>query len=185
MRIFKTSFTLIVLLSFGELMSQKNSLIYEGTTYPIIKGIEEVFKNKTNHSASQLNFTDGEFYQTQVYLNGNINLINRARKATVWMYAHLYAPGNEGITSGTYQYQARKVDVNTPALKGIHCFKKGKIALDLNGNGKLDKKIEFFKINGGKIQLKKLEENYTLDFILTLENDKTITGNFTTYFDKL
>lgn len=182
---YKKFIFLLGLVSFYAVKAQDNRLTYENDTYTLVKGIEELYKKDVNHSSSQLNFTDGEFYQTQVWISGNINLIYRARKASIWVYVDLYAPGDKGLTSGSYKFMPRRTDENTPELADTHFFKKGKLAIDLNKNGKLDKKIEFFTITEGAIKLEVLGKQYALQFSFVLENGAKVTGNFTTDFDQL
>lgn len=162
-----------------------NTLTYGTSNYKMTKGIEEVFKKRENHSASQLNITDGEFYQTQVWISGNLNYIWRARKASVWLYAKMYAPGTNGLTTGRYEYRANNTKEDNPAMANTHFFKKGKLAIDLNTNNKFDKDIEYLQITGGTIDLTVSGDAYMLELNVTLANGEKVSGSFTADFDQL
>ena len=155
-----------------------NELWYGEMVYPVSKGLEEVFKKHPNHSASQLNITDGEFYQTQVSIMGNLNYIWRAKDASVWLYVKMYAPGSKGLTTGTYTIKPNKTDIDLPSLANTTFFKKGKIAIDLNKNGKLDKGVEYFKIIDGSINVEVEGVRYMTEFDVQLGNGENVKGRF-------
>ncbi|MBD0779965.1 hypothetical protein HPE56_19375 [Maribacter sp. ANRC-HE7] len=157
---------------------QNNEFQYNNKTYPVSEGLEEVFKKRNNRSGSQLNISDGKFYQTQIWISGNINYIWRPKNASIWLYAKLYAQGSEGLTSGTYTIKPNNTDTVKPITSDLPFFLKGKCAIDINNNGKLDKGTEFFKVIDGTITLNVVSKGYSVEFELKLSNGKIIKGKF-------
>ncbi|MRH99249.1 hypothetical protein GH721_01780 [Kriegella sp. EG-1] len=170
----------------SEVEISNNAIMIEDDTYVSIKGLEEVFDFKENHSASQINFTDGEFYYVQVVIFGNLQPIWRARDASLWVYADLFAPGFEGLTSGTYDFKPDNTDENDIDLSNSHFFIDGKVAIDLNKDGELESDDnEFLKITGGSIKLERQEDYYEIELNLSLENNIQVTGKFSDDFDQV
>lgn len=157
--------------------TRNNEFQYNGKKYPVSEGLEEVFKKRNNSSGSQLNISDGKFYQTQVWLSGNLTYIWRPKNASVWLYAKLYAQGSKGLTSGNYTIKPDKTDTRNPTTADLPFFIKGKCAIDLNNNGKLEKGTEFFKVIDGKITLNAEGKIYSVEFELKLSNGRIIKGN--------
>lgn len=167
-----------------------NSIKYANKDYKLSKGLEEVFKIQQTkgdkHSGSQLNITDGEFYQTQVSISGNLNWIWRTRKANIWMYVKMYAPGFDGLTDGTYIYKSRSVDKRDSEVENNHFFKQGKVAIDLNNDGEIESDDnEYIDITGGTISVKVTGKIYIVDFNVKLENGESATGSFEGDFDQV
>jgi len=163
----------------------ESTLKYGEKTYQLTKGLEEVFKKDNNHSSSQINITNGDFYKTQVWISSNLNWIWRTRNASIWLYVDLYSPGFNGLTTGTYKFRRNNTDEDNPTLSRKYFFKKGKLAIDLNNNRKLDKGSEYLKITDGTISLSVSEDIYTLHFNITLSNDKKVSGDFKGDFDQV
>ncbi len=157
-----------------------NTVSYDGKTYTLSAGLEEVFRPDDNHANSQLNVTNGEFYSVQVPITGNLNLIWRARDASIWFYADVYSPGTSQLQGGTFSYAARDTDEDDPALAQTFFFKDGKFAVDLNGDGSVKSDDgEFLAITGGTITLEPSGAVYKVDFRFELENGQTARGSFT------
>jgi len=179
------AFNTLYSISQSNANNSSNILQYGEKEFSMSQGMEEVYKTKENHSASGINLTDGEFYQTQIWISGTINLIWRARNASVWLYLDCYAPGDSGLTSGTYEFMPKNTDPNNQALAGTYFYKKGKLAIDLNQNGKLDKGSEFIKITDGIIKISVSGDTYDLEYNLILENSVKVLGNFTGNLDQV
>ena len=164
----------------------KNTIKYGSESYSLTNGLEEVFKLDDNHSSSQINITNGEFYSTQVVISGNLNLIWRARNASVWLYVDMYAPGFEGLSSGTYAFRPKNTDEDDPALIDIHFFTEGKFAIDLNDDGNIESDDnEYIEITGGTIKVEVKGGEYLLELNLTLENNENVSGTFGADFDQV
>ncbi|MFK7964918.1 MAG: hypothetical protein AB8C46_13225 [Burkholderiaceae bacterium] len=157
-----------------------NTVSYDGKTYPLSAGLEEVFRPDDNHANSQLNVTNGEFYSVQVPITGNLSLIWRARNASIWFYADVYSPGTGQLQGGTFSYVPRGTDEDDPALAQTFFFKDGKFAVDLNGDGSVKSDDgEFLTVTGGTITLEPSGAIYKVDFQFELENGQTARGSFT------
>lgn len=162
-----------------------NQLGYNGRRYPLRAGLEHVFRPDKHHANSRLHLTNGEFYSTQVWLSGNLNLIWRARRASAWLYVDMYSPGRKRFRGGKFVYVPNRTNENSNSLKNKFFFKKGKIAIDTNRNGKLDKG-EFLKVTGGMIGVKRLgTRRYRFDFYFNLENGTRAAGSYTGRFPKV
>ena len=107
--------------------TDSNQVNYGGQVYTLSAGLEEVFRPDDNHSSSQLNISNGEFYSVQVTLMGQLDLIWRARNASVWLYVNMYSPGTAALSGGTFSFAPRNTDEDDPALARNLVFQERKI----------------------------------------------------------
>jgi len=190
-KVFSIVLTMLVLLACSSEDSSNedktdNQVNYDGTTYELSAGLEEVFQPDDNHSSSQINITNGEFYTTQVVLFGNLTWIWRAREASVWLYVNMYSPGTTEFSEGTFSFAPRETDEDDPALANTYFFKKGKFAIDLNNDGQIESDDnEFLEVIGGTMTLTQNGAVYTVTFNWTLENGVNATGSFTGDFNQV
>ncbi len=172
----------VLLNDFAKIKAQglHNQVLYGNKLYPLRSGLEEVYKPDKHHSNSKLSVTNGTFYSVQVITFGNLDLIWRARNAVAWFYVDMYSPGTRRFRGGEFSYVPNNTDENNIGLANTFFFKKGKFAIDLNGNGKLDKRRgEFLKVVGGKIRITQSGNIYRFDFTFTLENGVKAIGSYT------
>jgi hypothetical protein len=163
-----------------------NQVNYGGQIYALSAGLEEVFRPDDNHSSSQLNISNGEFYSVQVPLMGQLKLIWRARNATVWLYVNMYSPGTAALSGGTFSFAPRNTNEDDPVLASSYFFKKGKFAIDLNGDGQIESDDEeFLNVTGGTMTLTVSGALYTVEFNWTLENGVNATGSFSGDFSQV
>ena len=157
-----------------------NQVLYGERLYSLRAGLEEVYRPDANHSNSQLNLTDGEFYSTQVTVFGSLNLIWRARDAAVWFYVDMYSPGTGGFRGGEFSYVPDDTNADDDRLANDFFFKDGKFAVDIDGNGTLDSDSgEFLNIIEGRMVIEQTGNVYKLDFTFILENGVKAIGSFT------
>ena len=183
--IFLITFAAVLVTTSQRLFAQvpPNSTLVGNRHYRNVAGLQEVFKPKTNHYFSRFNLTDGEFYSVRASVMGNYDPIWRARHNSFWLYADLYAPVNS-YRSGKFVYVSSDVDENDFSLARQSFFKKGRIWVDVNGNGE-DESEEFIDVTNGVISFSGSGSNLTFSFNLVLENGLRALGTYSGKFLKV
>ena len=180
--IFLITFAAVLIITSQHIFAHvpPNSTVVGDQHYRNVAGLQEVFKPKTNHLFSRFNLTDGEFYSVQANVMGNFDPIWRARNNSFWLYADLYAAVN-GYQSGKFVYVSSDVDENDASLARQSFFKKGRIWIDVNGNGE-DESEEFIDVTNGVISFSGSGSNLTFSFNLVLENGVKTIGTYSGKF---
>ena len=167
--------------------ASSNSLSYRGSSYPLEKGLEEFSEPKGNHYRSRFNITDGEYTFVQALaIAGNLYYTWLARDASVWIFGKFYSPGStQKLSSGTFSYAPKNVDVDAPSREQTAFFKDARIGFDVNNNGKLDKGSEFFRVVSGTISVEISGKIYTMNINVSLENGESVTGKYSGKFTRV
>ena len=183
--VFVITFTAVLITTSQHIFARipPNTMIAGNRSYRIVAGLQEVFKPKTNHFFSRFNLTDGEFYSVRANVMGNYDPIWRARRNLFWLYVDLYAP-IDNYRSGKFIYVPSDADENDASLARQSFFKKGRLWVDVNGNGK-DESEEFIDVANGVISFSGSGSNLTFSFNLVLENGIKTVGTFSGKFLKV
>ena len=159
-----------------------NSVNYGGQEYQLTHGLEEQFRFRTvqgndTHRSSQINIANGEFFST-ILLSPSA-VIWRPRAATVWLRASIHTPGPGDFTSATFTYEPDSTDEDGPTVAGRNFFQDGSFGIDINNDGAIESADgESLDITGGRINISKSGEIYSVSFDISLENGVDVSGAF-------
>ncbi|MCC9166928.1 hypothetical protein [Pontibacter harenae] len=181
--------------------SLNNQIEYNGTTYNIQTGIIEdwgsvglsdgdedlyISNDNVTHYNYDVSITDGTL---QANSDGELENVG----ATVFVYAELLSPGTTNFTTGTFSYIEYEDDLTQEQIDAKYnnksFFEDAYIVIDANGNGTLDASdaSSIAYATGGTITVSGSNNNYTVDYNLTLDNGRTIVGSYSgdfQYFDQ-
>jgi len=166
-------------------VNASQSLNFGGTTYALTTGFEETFRYRPdsgdNHSQAEMSVADDVFlifiFQP-IGLSPGFTTWSPAEE-TVWLRADLFAPGGNGVVTGTYNYVPDSTDDESASLIGQSFFQDGHVHVDINGDGEIeDDDNEKLEITGGTITIERLGNTTRMTFNVTLENGVPVSGSY-------
>jgi hypothetical protein len=129
------------------------------------------------------------------FANGNIDYNNTTKNVeeingSFAVFSELASAGAAEFNTGTFNYVDASNDnsLNDTQLeakyKNKSVFSDVEVYIDTNGNGLLGDEIPV-EANGGTIKVSGSNNNYTLEFDLTLTNGKTLKGKTASSFSPM
>lgn len=154
-----------------------NQLEYNGTKYPLKTGFV------TNYGADE-NHINYDF----IMVDGALGSEGEIENASAAIYLELFSAGTTAFKMGTYQFITVSDDDDYGDAKFLNknFFADAEIAIDKNGNKQIDDN-EFISVVGGTVTVSGTPHKYTVEFDLSLEDNKKAKGKFAgdfTYFDE-
>lgn len=155
-----------------------NAVVYDDITFDFSSAMEQHYEAKDFHSKSRMHLGDAAF---SLFVDYGF-LVNVQRWVPVGSSVHLtvtlFAPGEDGLTDGTYEFMPDDTDEDDAQLANTRYFTDGRIGFDLNNTD--DR--EYFDVTGGTLTLKATDKGYELSFNFTLENGETTQGHYSGEF---
>jgi len=159
----------------------ENTLLHEGSQYPIDNGMIYFGSKEGNHVATTLKIADGIFLPTTVYY-GDIPVTTWSPESgEANMTVKLQTMG-DSFEAGTYTFVAPVGEGPIlPNPQGKNYIEGGTMRLDVDGSGTATKD-ERFDIIGGRILITSEEGGMTLVFDLTLSDGSQVVGSYNRSF---
>ncbi|MCC9166929.1 hypothetical protein [Pontibacter harenae] len=152
---------------------------YDGQTYNLRTGVVEDYG--TGDVEGHYNY---DFYVTDGTLVVEDDEAASLENAKILVYTELFSSGEAAFTTGTFTFVQ---DAESSQANGKHVFENAEVIVDSNNDNILDENDDVFEATGGTVTVSGSNNNYTLDFNLTLNNGKTARGNYSgnfRYFDE-
>lgn len=132
-----------------------NAVIYDDLTFDFSTAMEQHYEERDFHSKSRMHLGGDAAFSLFVDYGF---LVNVQRWVPVGSAVHLtvtlFAPGEDGLTNGTFEFMPDDTDEDSAQLANTRYFTDGRIGFDLTNSD--DR--EYFDVTGGTVTLKTTDE---------------------------
>ena len=157
---------------------QTNTLQYNTTDYPVDYGLLRYNGTPGNHISIKVGVTDGDYYPIDIPNGSFTTTLWPIEDGTIEVYAILYSPGTDSLTTGTYTFDDRGRSGSSEAdLADQAYFSEAYVAIDADGDQDLVEDEET-KVIGGTIEMSGTEPGYEFIYDLQLADGSTLRGTY-------
>ncbi|WP_207434262.1 hypothetical protein [Sabulibacter ruber] len=153
----------------------ENRIEYNGASYTLKSGVVidyGVTGDEDTHYNYDFMVTDGILPDTEE--------IFEIPNAKISVYAELLSPGADAFEVGTFTFVQ---DVNAAQNRDKHVFEYVEVVVDSNNDNMLDMDDDYLEVTGGTIKVSGSNNDYTVEYNLTLDGGKTVKGNYSGDFN--